>query len=498
MEEKSIIIIGAGIAGLSAGCYSQMNGFRTRIFELHDKPGGLCTSWKRQGYTIDGCLHWLVGSAPGIGLYRIWEELGAVQGRRMVDHEEFIRVEAEGDKVFIVHTNIDRLEQHIKELAPQDTGVIEEFVQALRTSTRFDMPVKKAPELYGFLDGLRLTFKMLPFLMAVRKWKKISIHDFAKRFTNPFLREVFPLLFDLPDFPMMGVLLTLAWMHQKVAGYPIGGSLEFSRAIEQRYLNLGGEIQYLSPVRKILVENGRAVGIRLADGTEHRANIIISAADGRATIFDMLDGKYIYKTIQEYYEKLPIFPSLVQVSLGVARSFESVPHSIIYRLREPVVLAGEQRKSLSVEIYNFDPSLAPQGKTVVTVAFASDYEYWERLKQDLVRYDGEKEKLADQVITLLDERFPGLADQVDMCDVATPITWERYTGNWKGSIEGWLITRKTFGMRMSKTLPGLKDFYMAGQWVEPGGGVPTAALSGRNVIQLICKRDGKPFGTKIP
>lgn len=99
---KSIIVIGAGIAGLSAGCYGQMNGYRTQIFELHDKPGGLCTSWKRKDYTFDGCIHWLVGSAPGNSFYRIWEELGAVQGRRMVDHEEFMRYEGTGGKTLIL------------------------------------------------------------------------------------------------------------------------------------------------------------------------------------------------------------------------------------------------------------------------------------------------------------------------------------------------------------------------------------------------------------
>jgi phytoene dehydrogenase-like protein len=88
---KSIIVIGAGIAGLSAGCYGQMNGYKTQIFELHDKPGGLCTSWKRKGYTFDGCIHWLVGSKAGSSFNRIWQELGAVQGRQMVDHEEFVR-----------------------------------------------------------------------------------------------------------------------------------------------------------------------------------------------------------------------------------------------------------------------------------------------------------------------------------------------------------------------------------------------------------------------
>jgi phytoene dehydrogenase-like protein len=131
--------------------------------------------------------------------------------------------------------------------------------------------------------------------------------------------------------------------------------------------------------------------------------------------------------------------------------------------------------------------------------FPSDYTYWENLKQDAERYRAEKDQIADQVIALLDRRYPGLANQVEMCDVATPTTWERYTGNWQGSMEGWLITRKTFPpFRMSKTLPGLKDFYMVGQWVEPGGGLPPAAMSGRNIIQILCKRDKKNFVTKTP
>jgi phytoene dehydrogenase-like protein len=119
------------------------------------------------------------------------------------------------------------------------------------------------------------------------------------------------------------------------------------------------------------------------------------------------------------------------------------------------------------------------------VYFASDYEYWKMLRQDPERYEAEKEQIADQVVASLDRRFPGLAARVEMRDVATPITFERYTGNWLGTFLGWRITTKTLRLRMGKTLPGLKNFYMAGQWVEPGGGVPTAALSGCDVIQII-------------
>jgi phytoene dehydrogenase-like protein len=386
----------------------------------------------------------------------------------------------------------------MKELAPKDKKVIEKFTNAVRTCAKVDLPVDKAPELYGPLEGLKILSQMLPFLKLMQSWKGISIQDFAQEFKDPFLRQVFPLTFNLPDFPMMAVLMTLAWMHQKSAGYPEGGSLEFSRAIERRYLNLGGEIHYRSPVSKILVQNGKSVGVRLADGTEHLGDVIISAADGHFTIFQMLDGSYIDKKVREYYEQLPLFPPLIQVTLGVARSFQGEPRLLLYHLKQPVAIAGKEEKLLGVEIYNFDATLAPPGKTVLDVKLFSDYEYWKNLKQEPKRYKAEKEKIAKQVINLLDQRFPGLAGQVEMCDVATPMTWERYTGNWRASFEGWLITTKTFGMSMSKTLPGLKNFYMCGQWVEPGGGVPSAALSARNLIQVVCKHDRKSFVADIP
>jgi phytoene dehydrogenase-like protein len=347
-------------------------------------------------------------------------------------------------------------------------------------------------------------FKMLPYLSLVRKWGKTTVQDVAQRFKNPFLRQAFPYVFNLqnpPDFPMMAVLMTFAWMDQKTAGYPVGGSLELARAIERRYHNLGGQVHYKSPVVKILVQDDRAVGVRLADGSEHRSDIVISAADGHATIFDMLDGKYVNAEIKGYYEELPLYSPLVYIGLGVARSFEEVPPTVTgidFPLEEPISVGGRERKRLSVQIYNYDPTLAPAGKTFVRVMFASDYEYWKALRQDPERYKAEKAEIADQVVAALDRRFPGLAAQVEMRDVATPITWERYTGNWQGSFQGWLETTKTLRMRMKKTLPGLENFYMAGQWVDPGGSLPTAAMSGRNVTQMICRQDRKEFVTSIP
>ncbi len=502
MSEKSIIIIGAGIAGLSAGCYARMNGFSAQIFELHTLPGGLCTSWGRKGYTFDGCIHWLVGTGEKSSFRRIWDELGALKGKQIVDHEEFVRVVRADGKTFCLYTDPDRLEQHMLELAPQDKAVIQELCRAMRTAAKTDMPIGGAEDLKALGKMIVGLPGLMGFMGLMRKYGKMSVQEFTARISDPFLREALLSSFDLPDFPMAAMIMSLAWMGGKNAGYPVGGSLKFAQAIEKRFLELGGQVQYRARVSKILVENGTAVGVRLEDGSEHRADVVISAADGHATIFDMLEGKYIGEEQRQAYATFPIFAPIIQVSLGVARDLSDQAHITSYLLDEPMTIAGEERRTLGVKHYCYDPTLAPKGKSVIEVMYPSNYAYWKKLAEDPERYEAEKKDIAIQVMGQLETRLPGITQQVEVVDVATPLTYERYTGNWQGSMEGWMMTtalmEKTIeGKTMSRTLPGLENFYQIGQWVEPGGGLPPAATSARGVIQTLCKKEGRPFKTTL-
>jgi phytoene dehydrogenase-like protein len=168
-------------------------------------------------------------------------------------------------------------------------------------------------------------------------------------------------------------------------------------------------------------------------------------------------------------------------------------------LKSPVTIAGVRISRLPVEFLGHDPTMAPEGKTVLRLMLDTDHEYWKQASGDPVRYAAEKEAVAATVVDALSEKYPGFAQQVEMRDVATPLTFERYTGNWRGNWGGWRITERTVApLHMRKTLPGLDHFYMVGQWVEPGGGVPTAALSGRQAVQIMCHRDGKTFNTSMP
>ena len=163
MQPKRLLIIGAGVAGLAAGCYGQMNGYQTEIFELHDLPGGLCTAWERRGYVFDGCIHYLFGSGEGQPFHRMWQELGAVQGRQFVHHAEYQRL-TDGEQTLIVYSDPDRLEAHLCALSPEDAPLIHSLAEGIRHFTRFDMSLMQGQPkaLMGPLEWGQLGLKMLP------------------------------------------------------------------------------------------------------------------------------------------------------------------------------------------------------------------------------------------------------------------------------------------------------------------------------------------------
>jgi phytoene dehydrogenase-like protein len=491
---KSIIIIGGGLTGLAAGCYGRMNGYTTTIFEMHDKAGGVCTAWKRQGYSIDGAMNWLVGTNPKSGFYHFWEEMGAAKDWKIYNHEFFSIIEDREGRSFKFYCDADQFERYMLEIAPEDKEAIQDFTEAIRTFSHHELPMEKPVELYEASDYEKMA-KMQPFMELQQKWSGVTCADFAKRLKNPFIREVFS---HLGGMPMFMYLWVLSLQHSKSAGYVLGGAPALVKPIEKRYKELGGDIFYKSKVVKILVENDTAVGVKVEDGTEHRADWIISAGDGHTVIFDMLGGKYVDETIKKMYDQPNIFAPLLYTALGVRRSLHDALPSIgglKFSLVKPITIAGKEENSMNVLVYTFDPSLAPAGKNVLIVSYGTDYDYWKKLRENPEAYKKEKERICNDIIAGLEQRFPGISTQVEMRDVATPISWERYTGNWRGAYEGWM-----FGAHasISKTLPGLSNFYLAGQWVNAGGGMPTAVMSGNHTIQMLCKQDNKKFVVAKP
>ncbi|MCU0485349.1 MAG: NAD(P)/FAD-dependent oxidoreductase [Anaerolineales bacterium] len=484
----SLLIIGAGIAGLSAGIYAQKHGLQSTIFEMHDLPGGLCTAWERKGYVFDGCIHYLFGSGVGQPFYDLWDELGIIQDRPFIHHREYMRL-TDGERTLIVYTDPDQLEEHLLSLSPQDARPIRALCRGVRDFARFDMAAMYAlpKSQTNAREWAALGRKMLPYVPALASWASLSCLEFGARFKDPFLRRAVPQMFSWEEAPLMMGMMLLAYMGKGNAGFPMGGSLKFAQALEQRYLELGGQVHYKAQVEKILVENGAAVGVRLYNDEIHPASVVISAADGHATIFDMLGGKFTNRAIRSMYDGHLPTHQMMQISLGVHRDFSAEPHWVTYLLDRPILLAGEERRELGLKHYCFDPSLSPPGKSVLELILRTNYAYWQRIYGRKL-YDTEQTQVSEEIIARLEAWYPGITADIEVKDEATPLSYERYTGNWMGATCGWLLSRQTLPLMIRgvpKTLPGLRNFYLAGQWVEPGGTVTLAAASGRQAIQMI-------------
>lgn len=497
MAEKTMIVIGGGLAGLATGCYARMNGWRVRIFERHSTPGGVCTAWKRGPYTVDGCIHWLMGVKPEGSMFRIYRELGLAEEDRFAILTRYVHMLDEPSGATVDFTwDLERLAEDLHRVSPGDRRPIGEFLEAVRVARGFPLEMLKPRDLLGPLESAATLWRMRYALQRMLRFR-MPVAEYVLRFRSPVLRRMFEALF-LPEMPASFLFLALGQLADGQLGLFRGGSQRFSELVAARFRSLGGELRLRAPVRTILVERDRAVGVRLEDDSEHRADEVVSAADGRSTLFDMLGGRYVPGALRERYERWPIFRPIVMASFGVADAFDGMPHARHLRLARPIPHAGSRTDSLHVRVVNYDPALAPAGHSVVQVLLESDWDWWEKLRGQGAAYEEEKRRLAEELLDRLAPHLPGLRDRLQMTDVATPYTFWRYTRNHRGAFEGWLPTPEAVRTGLPRRLPGLDGFRMVGQWVEPGGGIPPALAGGRHLVQRLCREEGRPFVATVP
>ncbi len=490
-DARKIVIIGGGIAGLCTAVYAQKCGYQAEVLEMHHAPGGLATHWSRNGYTFETCLHWLLGSNPNSEWYARWLEVFDIGELKFIYPEEFVRLETERGEHLSIYSNTDRLEAEMLSRAPQDAPAIRHFISSIRSLTHFKMPDPGESFARNWLTWLR----DLPFLPLLHELSSVGVREYGDKFTDPLLRGFFG-NDDTARLSALPLTFSLAWMSQHDAGYPIGGSQAIIRLIAEKLTSLGGRLRLGAKVERILVENNTAVGVQLANGETISADWVISAADGHSAIHGLLGGKYQNKTTEKIYDELETFPSYLQVSLGVARNLLQEPGFLIRLLDSPLEVDPDTLlHQVSFRIFHFDPTFAPAGKTAVTAFLPTyNFKYWVDLQEnDPARYKAEKDRIANNVISILESKIPDLRAAIEVTDVSTPATVIRLTGNWKGSMEGWLITPRSGFTSLPNTLPGLQKFMMVGQWVMPGGGLPSGLITARHAIQTICRQEERPF-----
>jgi phytoene dehydrogenase-like protein len=489
---KKVIIIGGGIAGLSAGIYSAMNGFDTEILEMHSVAGGQCTAGDRSGYRFDYCLHWLVGTSKG-AFHDIWVETNVLNDKtEVIDHQIHSRIFDKERNEFIIYSNIDRWEKYLLEFAPEDRKTIKVMCNDMRKSTLLE-PFALPPELRSFFDYIKIIPVMLPIINLVRKFGRLTCKEYFEKlnFKNERLRSTLLSFYGDRNFSALAFVFMLGFFNQKNAGYIKGGSLPFAQRMVEKYQKIGGKISYRKKVEKIVTENNTANGVILTDGTKLAADFVISAADGYSTIYKMLDGKYVSRKIDFAYKNWELFTPIVQVSFGVGKVVESDTPIIINIAKDQKIGMTKLDYGYSVMNYHYDSTMAPKDKTAIVLRFESPWKLWENLEGE--NYRLEKEQIKKDAVKILETEYPGISEFIEVIDVATPKTDVRFTGVKDGAYEGFMPSKENMMNNLDMQLPKLKNFYMAGQWLFPGGGLPPSAQTGKWAVQLICKKENIKF-----
>jgi phytoene desaturase len=490
MAEPKVLIVGGGLAGLSAGCYARASGFEVTIIEHNTALGGECTAWRRGPYLIDGCIHWLTGG-PFEALYR---ELGILPTVPLHVLEEFAtyRHAREGWRVSLSRDLQHTLDQ-LRELAPEDGDELARLIEGAEHFVTLNPGVDEPPELASFGDRLHRLWQLREQAGPLVHFRKPVAAWAAERLKSERLRGVFLRLLP-PETPTLFLLLVLGYLARGWLSRPLGGSERFRDTLIERYRALGGETLLEATVEEVLEHDGRASGVRLADGTLLAGDIVVSTASAPETVFRLLGGRYGAKPWQERMDAWHLFQPIVLASFGVAESLEAEPSTQLIDGIDPLTLGGYRNDHLYLRLYNDDPAFAPAGHAVIQAMLSTEYDWWASRGAD---YEREKQSAAEQIIAALDSHFPGVATSLRMTDIATPLTYWQSARAWRGAFEGWLPGKNAF-KHVPKELPGLARFYLAGQWVEPGGGVPTAIMSGRQVVQILCAELGREFTAPQP
>ena len=478
---KTLTIIGAGISGLVCGIYAQRSGFKTTILEKAGNPGGVSTSWKRKGYTFEGGIHWLIGAKPGLPLHDIWTETGALQENNPVFYK---------DPVYTLIDDSGRLDlrrdlRTLAAYAREDRIPLALMRFEVWCFTFFHSPVQdlgglkaRHPRRFSLMEFIKMGPAVLltPFLMS------FSAGRYIKRFRNPRLRHLLEAVVD-PQINALSMIYTLSSFVSGDSGYPEGGSLRMAQNMADTFTALGGEILYRTPA------------LEVTDGGVHTGNgfipsdAVVISMDARTAIDKLFNPRLEAPWASRMRRKLRTAQCMF-IAIGVRNNLAEWPRCMQIRLDEPLHAGGLEFNALTVNNYSRDAGYAPEGCTVLTCILpGASYGYWKAARED-GSYAALKQKAVNDFIDALSRVLPFTADLVEVTDMATPVTYERYCDTFEGS---YMSEWRPWHFCCNAPIRFHKGLYFTGQRTAFSGGLPVAAETGRRTAQTVCKDFGAEF-----
>jgi phytoene dehydrogenase-like protein len=497
-----VVVVGAGLGGLSAAGHLQESGYDIVLLEHHSVPGGYAHNFTRRGFRFEVALHALDGMEPGGWAYPMFKTLGAF------DAVEFHRLDpfytaSFPDFEVDVSTDIPEYVAAVAQVFPEQRDAVIELFEAIKM-VGHDM-AKYASDRR---NGVRIEQQEMPahypaMVMAFASTWEQFLDRFALSGEVKALVSTLWGYLGLPPSQLSGgqMALTLLTYHTSGAWYPEGGSGAMTKAFARKIIDRGGQIHYRNDAVSIVPNGADAVTVTTHRGLVVHAQAVVSNASPQRTI-ELLPADSVDASFSASADSEAAALSNLVVYLGLDRDvaeegwryheFFDMPSYDLESEYKAIMRGDFANAGMIVSNYTLaDPGCAPEGGSVLSLTSLAPWDFSDVWGtggdvddySENEEYRRIKDEAGDVLIDRLAARIPGLRDAIVVKEVATPLTNVRYAMQPGGSIYG---RQQTVMNQMNRRRPKtpVPNLFLAGAWVG-GGGMTACVGSGKSAARAV-------------
>ncbi len=506
-SEYDAIIIGAGLGGLSCAAHLAKEGLSVAVFEQFYNIGGCCQSFKRKGFLFDASVHAIFGANE---MLKIIHELGeSVTLKRVEDRVIF------PEHTLLVDT-IPQMRADLKKLFPHEAQNIDNYYKGLVDTVESLLLRFRSGETYK--TDLSIRFGSFYKYFGKTTWQVID-----ESFNDPKLKAII-------YSTQTGFMPERAWMFSAYHIYMernfyhdtsqvMVSTQEIPNALFRAFRRYNGELYLKTLVKKIRIEDGRAVGVELADGTYVKAKYgVVSNADAKLTFEKMVGLEHVDKDTTAKMSRWLLTPSFIIVNLGLDIDLNKygidganlgyfVNYDVLdmYKALREGILPDDFWMGISFPTIH-DPSRAPAGKSIIFLLLPISYgdkNNWQldasfcfdgfsALGEKGKKYFEFKNNIAEKMIQRLEQVIPDVSSHIIVKDVITPVSFETITLNHKGTGLGWLLQARELKVDQGLGLPiitSIKGLYLSNAWANLSCGCYATITTGKIAAYAMLEKD---------